>query len=322
MKSKGSISSNEMKEKKSILNRVLIRLINIFLYRYRKVKRKITYYNINVFPRIYRPSSRPYISGDSFRKMANHIFDETTGFKPEEVKEGDVIFLKSDSINIFFNYFHGQINKRYVLVTHNSDFIIEDKHRVLFDNKIIHWFSQNLNFPMDKNFSILPIGLENKRYLNNGLLSHFKRYQNEKKTSLILSSFNEGTNKERPIVQEIINRNKLVTNKKFPNHKTYVKHMSTFKFNICPPGNGLDTHRFWESLMVNTIPIVVKTKFTSNLEKLGIPGLYIDKWSDLNNYNDEELTSLYKEMIEKNNFKKFLYYNFWEDLISKKSTNV
>ena len=98
--------------------------------------------------------------------------------------------------------------------------------------------------------------------------------------------------------------------------------MSTFKYNICPPGNGLDTHRFWESLMVNTIPIVVKTKFTSNLEKLGIPGLYIDKWSDLNNFNDEELTNFYKEMIEKNNFKKFLYYNFWGDLISEKSTNV
>ncbi len=317
MKSKASVSSNKTKEKKSLLNRVLIRLINIFLYRYRKIKRKVTYYNINVFPRIYRPSSKPYISGDSFRKMANHIFDETTGFKPEEVKEGDVIFLKSDSINIYFNYFHSQINNRYILITHNSDFIIEEKHRKLFDNKIIHWFGQNLNFPIDKNFSLLPIGLENKRYLNNGVLSHFKRYQNEIKTSLILSSFNEGTNKERSIVQEIIKKNKLVTNKKFPNHKTYIKHMSTFKYNVCPPGNGLDTHRIWESLMVNTIPIVVKTKFTSNLEKLGIPGLYLDKWSDLNNFNDEELNNFYKEMTEKNNFKTFLFFDFWKDRIEK-----
>tara|TARA_B100001250_G_scaffold343148_1_gene311692 strand:+ start:7719 stop:8687 length:969 start_codon:yes stop_codon:yes gene_type:complete len=322
MKSRKNLNSEEIKIKKSIIKRILIRLINIILYRFRKLRRKITYYNINVFPHIYRPSSRPFISGDSYRKMANHIFDETTGFKPEDVKEGDVIFLKSDLIDIFFNYFHGQINKRYVLITHNSDGIIEDKHRKLFDNKIIHWFTQNLNFPMDKNFSILPIGLENKRYLNNGLLSHFKRYQNEEKTSLILSSFNEGTNKERSVVQEIINKNKLVTNKKFPNHKTYVKHMSTFKYNICPPGNGLDTHRFWESLMVNTIPIVLKTKFTSNLEKLGIPALYVDKWSDLNNFNEEELTNIYKEIIEKNNLKKFLFYNFWEDLISKQSTNV
>ena len=205
MKSRKNLNSEEIKIKKSIIKRILIRLINIILYRFRKLRRIITYYNINVFPHIYRPSSRPFISGDSYRKMANHIFDETTGFKPEDVKEGDVIFLKSDLIDIFFNYFHGQINKRYVLITHNSDGIIEDKHRKLFDNKIIHWFTQNLNFPMDKNFSILPIGLENKRYLNNGLLSHFKRYQNEEKTSLILSSFNEGTNKERSVVQEIIN---------------------------------------------------------------------------------------------------------------------
>ncbi len=322
MKSKASISSNEMKEKKSLLNRVILRLINIFLYRYRKLKRKIYHYNINVFPGVYRPSSKPYISGDTFRKMADHIFDETTGFKPEEVKEGDIVFLKSDLIYIYFKYFHKRIGNRYILLTHNSDFIIQEKDKILYDDKVIHWFSQNLNFPANDNFSILPIGLENKRYLNNGLIYYFKIYKKSQKSSLILSSFNEITNNERRLVNEIIKDNKLVTSKTFQNNKLYKKHMSSFKFNICPPGNGVDTHRFWESLMFKTVPIVVKTEFTSNLQNLGVPGLYLNNWSDLNKLSEEELNTVYKEIVEKNNFEVFLSYVFWKELIKKTSINI
>ena len=54
------------------------------------------------------------------------------------------------------------------------------------DELIIHWFAQNLDFLSDENFSALPIGLENKRYLNNGLLSHFIDYQQNEKTRFIL----------------------------------------------------------------------------------------------------------------------------------------
>ena len=40
-----------------------------------------------------RESSWPFLSGDTFRKFADHLFDETsTSFKPRKVKYGDVIF--------------------------------------------------------------------------------------------------------------------------------------------------------------------------------------------------------------------------------------
>ena len=98
--------------------------------------------------------------------------------------------------------------------------------------------------------------------------------------------------------------------------------MSSFKFNICPPGNGVDTHRFWESLMFKTVPIVVKTEFTSNLQNLGVPGLYLNNWSDLNKLSEEELNTVYKEIVEKNNFEVFLSYVFWKELIKKTSINI
>ena len=115
--------------------------------------------------------------------MANHVFDETKGFYPNMVKDGDIIFLKADMIETFFKFFHQKIKSRYVLLSHNSDFSFDLENQKYLDEKIIHWFAQNINFDSDEKFSLLPIGLENRRYLKNGLIYHFNKYKNsEKKT--------------------------------------------------------------------------------------------------------------------------------------------
>jgi hypothetical protein len=44
-----------------------------------------------------RDSSAPFISGDTFRGDVDHIYDETTNtFNATNVKEGDVVFIKTD----------------------------------------------------------------------------------------------------------------------------------------------------------------------------------------------------------------------------------
>lgn len=57
---------------------------------------------IEKFPKVFRPSSFPYISGDSFRNFSDHVFDETGSIDPIRVKDNDIIFLKTDLKNIFF----------------------------------------------------------------------------------------------------------------------------------------------------------------------------------------------------------------------------
>ena len=67
--------------------------------------------------------------------------------------------------------------------------------------------------------------------------------------------------------------------------------------------------------MLPFLPIVVRSSFTSNLEKLDIPALYLDKWKDLNNFKEAELKSLYKEKINKNDLMYFVKFKNWEKLI-------
>ena len=39
----------------------------------------------------------------------------------------------------------------------------------------------------------------------------------------------------------------------------FIKKLSSYKFAICPTGNGLDTFRTWECILCNTVPIVMDT---------------------------------------------------------------
>ena len=151
---------------------------------------------------------------------------------------------------------------------------------------------------------------------------HTLDWSNSEKKHLVLLSFNEETTISRLKVKEVLKNNKLITSQMFKNSDSYKKTLSESMYNLCPPGNGLDTHRFWESLLLNTLPIVVRSSFTSNLEKLDIPALYLDKWTDLNEYKENELQSLYMEKINKIDLTYYVQFNYWKKLILKSKSSI
>ena len=57
---------------------------------YFKIKRKSLNFLIHNFSSLYRPPSNPYISGDTFRKLANHIFDETKKLSSASIDDSNV----------------------------------------------------------------------------------------------------------------------------------------------------------------------------------------------------------------------------------------
>jgi hypothetical protein len=54
---------------------------------------------------------------------------------------------------------------------------------------------------------------------------------------------------------------KLKDHFKLSEKKDYFNYLSTFKFAICPEGNGIDTHRLWECFYLKVIPIVIDNIF-------------------------------------------------------------
>jgi len=289
----------------------------------KKIKSKFTRYRLFVNPKLYRPSSKPFISGDTFRKMADHIFDETKTIKPFKVKTNDLVFVKSDLLNIYFENYHPEINNPYILISHNSDKNIEiEDIKYAQDKKIVHWFVQNLNVKSSDKISVLPIGLENLRYNKNGVVNDFLNISKitEQKNG-VLCSFNENTNfTERGRLNEIINKIEFLENKKFDSTKEYLMSLNKSNFNICPSGNGLDTHRIWESLVFKVTPIVEKNKMTQNFFDMGVPLIILDDWTQLNNLSIDKLNKLNEININKD-YSKYIKFDFWKNYINSKKIN-
>lgn len=63
----------------------------------------------------------------------------------------------------------------------------------------------------------------------------------------------------------------------------YCSALSECYFSTCPMGEGFDTYRFWESLMVGAIPIVKDHPFYETLHEQypSIPMIRIQSWDDL-----------------------------------------
>ena len=71
-----------------------------------KILRTFRHQTLQVHPGIFRPASNPYITGDTFRKNADHIFDETQTLDVSKINNGDVVFLKTDFLEMFFSFYH------------------------------------------------------------------------------------------------------------------------------------------------------------------------------------------------------------------------
>ena len=82
--------------------------------------------------------------------------------------------------------------------------------------------------------------------------------------------------------------------------------LSTYEFCICPEGNGVDTHRLWEAIYLQCIPIVVKTPFNDLIkEKYNLNMIILNSWDELDitklNYSEYIFDEKYFDKIIMNN---------------------
>jgi len=303
-----------------IFSDITYKTYNFFLSIIKKFFLEINFkYNLS------RPGSKPFFSPDTFRGYADYVFENLS--KPLNnfnVNLNDVIYVDTNGNNLeyFFDYIHPNIQNKYILISHNSAKIIDEEIAKFQDSKIIHWFAENLTIPNNKKISILPIGLESRYKLKNGTLYEIKKISKKseiQKERLILCSFATQTNKEvRQYVYDIAEVSNLCDINIYKNRKDYIESLSKYMFNLCPEGIGLDTHRFWETLIAKTIPIVKNNNLIDNLSKYDIPMLVLDSWDDLENLSEKWLIEFYlknKDILIKSDY---TYFEFWKDKIESK----
>lgn len=267
-----------------------------------------------------RPDSKPLISGDTFRSIANHIYDEITTLDPAKVSNGDIIFINLSHVEAFFTKIHPYITARYILISHNHDYSAPGAFRhMLDDDKLIAWFTQNADIIGHPKLIPIPIGLSNKHW--NHSREHDKMIlqtrsslpSNIEKKYLLYVNFNVHTCPpvRQPVYDFFIKLPFCSWHSNKP-YKDYLYDLAQSKFVLSPHGNGLDCHRTWETLYMGSFALVK----TSTLDPLyeGLPVVIVSDWSEV---TPEFLENKYQEMNNKNyNYEK-LYFDYWYNLIKR-----
>ena len=271
-----------------------------------------------------------YISGNAFKSIADHIFDQQNTIDPQNIKPGDIIFLDGnyisryygDFIYKFWHEFYPKITHPFVLVSHNSDVSVPteprnygDVSKFLDEEKLIAWFSTNPSLIHKKLFPI-PIGIANSTW-NHGKEKTFDTIVQQKdilqKKQLLGLNIITGTYPhERNHVYSLFINQKFCTDILSENHELYLTAMAETDFILSPRGNGLDCHRTWEALLVGSIPIVKSSVLDSIYTDL--PVLIIKQWEEI---TEELLEKTLKTFKENPQNRTKIYFDYWKNLIYK-----
>ena len=145
----------------------------------------------------------------------------------------------------------------------------------------------------------------------NDNINEYRKLQN-KKNKIVYSSFNPFTYQYRQKWWLHLKKQKCIT---FVSHEKeqgdYFKEMAEHSLVICPRGNGLDTHRFWEALYLNCIPIV-EDNATSRFFYKYLPVIIIDSWF---NFNISNIYSEYKRVMDGSYTMEMLDKSWWKKTI-------
>ena len=242
-----------------------------------------------------------FITGEKIQFKCDHFIgsDKDFGSNPTERKyRNKFIYINHDKeINnksLIFCYGHLliHINKLinilkkmknpFKLIFHNSDAKFSNKDLILFKELPLLEcvYTQNMDVNYDKVIP-LPIGLANERWKHGDSEIYKEIYETSiEKTKEIYFNFSVNTNPSKRNKCRADIMGKGIKWNKDLSYREYLIELKRHKYAICPEGNGIDTHRFWECLYMDTIPICLKNRITEHYKKY-FPIILLDKWKDL-----------------------------------------
>lgn len=207
------------------------------------------------------------INGNKFQELADYVIDIDNPVCDSQIKNYSVIFCKSEYFNLLFKYLN-KSNNKHILITGLSDKTINEKRFLQKAGNITRWFAVNAAYE-HKDLIPIPLGIENHKGSSKGgytdhnwLNNNVDTLRNKNKSDIVYCNFRIETNRlaRKNVLQHIKSTGlKLRIEKSNLDYETYCRHMSECKYVLCPPGNGIDTHRLWEALYLGCIPITIKS---------------------------------------------------------------
>lgn len=227
------------------------------------------------------------------------------------------LFIYTHILDLFIKHIFPNLDKniKYNFYMHNSDHDFNDTHIDFLNNNCINnIFAQNINTSkMYDKLSLLPLGIANSMWPHGNMVKIYNTIKDTylyKKNKNIYVNINPATFQYRKILLDNIENNSNFKISKGKTFEEYLKELASHKFCLCIRGNGIDTHRFWESLYLGVIPVIINNKYTKcntfveYLKKQEIPFYEIknDEIDFKNKYTNEFFDDkLYNKILNKYN---------------------
>ena len=219
-----------------------------------------------MFPFTSKQVREHFLSAEQLMRVCDQVWsaDRRADIRLErgQPETGSSIYCKVDHLVGLFDTVR-KVRNRLILVSSESDRPITGEFLRRCPPQIAHWFSTNIEVE-DERLEAVPLGLSNS-YCDITL-----------KASLVAESSREFTGRpnwlyvnfrtsSNPAVREpIMHYFRSIRSTDWVTWQDgglslgdYLTEMTSHRFVLCPPGNGIDTHRLWEALYSRTIPIAL-----------------------------------------------------------------
>jgi hypothetical protein len=252
------------------------------------------------------------------------------------LSDGDTLYICSSALSDFVNRYLPQINKRFILLSGDSDMPIptgalssDEFVRLITNQYLIVWFSQNLVYSPKEFIKLqyLPIGLDYHTVAENDMFWG-PRSSPKTQEELLFAVAKKG----RPLSARLpiayttfhfaldrggrqqaydeIAKDLVYYEPTHVNRLTSWTKQIEHAFVISPPGAGLDCHRTWEALCLGCVPIMISTPLDEMFE--GLPVLIVKTWKDI---TWELLHNTISEYSQKEFCMDKLQLKYWMDKI-------
>ena len=206
-----------------------------------------------------------------------------------------------------------------IIISGHSDYTITSEIVDYYQPKIWYCINKQTDRP---NIFALPLGITNDTYESElhpiyGNIDSMIQVMHETTAykNWIYMNFNINTYPiERNAVYDLLKDRSYVTIGETINtldgRIQFLREIKAHTFVLCPRGNGIDTHRLWETLYMGSIPILRKD--IAYMDFTDLPICFVDDWNEIN----MDFLQIEKERIynQRWNLDK-LKIGYWIDII-------
>jgi hypothetical protein len=230
---------------------------------------------------------RPVLRDATHDALISPSFFASLAAELSEKKGVKVVFCQSDQLS---GLLRENEEKHHIILAGDSDYeCTENDYKLMVSRKEVTFFVQNLNFPETSNVFVLPIGIEDPKWAKSGMPWNLRfNLERRRLTERVLIGPYRVTDPIRKSLLDMQSDEFIFVQRQSLATFHYARLALIFLYVACPRGNGIDTHRVWETLTRGSLPIVLESPWSRNLARY-LPIVILKKWDkkELQNLRSE-----------------------------------